>query len=311
MSGASIKNLNRRDQGLVQGRLDRVVRSANSAPYTSSDIPIYLTRRKNAARQEPGVAVIHERGPLQRRDASPGSSSSTLLRSQSTARRRNAAKRAVIQNKLSRRQHLMQKLRNRAAKHDDALERDLAANIDSFATKRGLVSRSPKDKKPKESKEQKKIDGAKKTLTDDLASEKKAQDKAAANAVKDVNKAEGKAGKAAAKEGKNEQKSEAKATKGLEKAQASAAKEEKDKGKPGKAGKAYAKAEKNLQKAEGDVDKTKAKGADSIKKINDKEDKDISKTGQKLDKAQTKAHTDQFGATGSRLAKSHPSAWQK
>ncbi|MCJ1380266.1 hypothetical protein MMC17_003369 [Xylographa soralifera] len=311
VSGASIGNRDRRDQGLVQGRLDRVVRSASGTPYTITDIPINLTRRKNAVRREQSVAAVRERRSLQSRDALPGSSTSIKSHSQVMLRRRNAAKRAVLQNKLSSRQQLKQELRNRAARYGDAHERDLAAKIDSSALKRSLVSRSPKDKKPKESKEEKKIDGAKKTLTDDLASEKKAQDKAAASAVKGVDKAESKADKSVAKEEKKEQKSEAKATKGLEKAEANEAKEEKDKGKPGKAGKAYDKAENNLKKAEGGLDKTKANGADSIKKVNDKEDKDISKTGQKLDKAQTKAHDDQFGAAGGRLAKSHPTAWQK
>ncbi|MCJ1281885.1 hypothetical protein MMC26_001208 [Xylographa opegraphella] len=310
-SGASLGNYDRRDQGLVQGRIDRVAQSANGAPYTSTDIPVHLTPRRDAVRREQIVAAIHERGSLQRQGIFPGSSSGIGLRSQTTDRRRNVARRAVPQNRLIRRQQLNQELRHRAARSNNLLERDLAAEIHSSATERRLLSRSPKDKKPKISKEQKKINAAAKTLKDDLASEKKAQDKAAAKAVKDVGKAQGKAEKDAAKAAKKQQKSEAKANKGLEKAKANAAKEEKDKGKPGKAGKAYAKAENNLKKAQGGVEKTKAKGADTVKKINDKENKAISKTGQKLDKAQTKAHTDQFGAAGSRLAKSHPSAWQK
>ncbi|MCJ1397458.1 hypothetical protein MMC11_000651 [Xylographa trunciseda] len=303
-SGASI-----RDRDLVQGRLDRVVRSANGAPYISTDRSILLARRQSVIRRDPKAAAVPGRGSFQARDAFPEPPSSIRPHSQVTARRRNAAKRAVFWNKLSSLQQMKRELKNRAARSGDVLARDVAPKIDSVASKRSLLSRSPK--KPKESKEEKQIDSAKKTLTDDLASEKKAQDKAAANAVKGVGKAESQAEKDASKEAKNEQKGEANADKGLEKAKANEAKEEKDKGKPGKAGKAYEKAEGNLKKAEEGVDKTKAKGADSIKNINDKENKEISKTGAALDKAETKAHTDQFGANGARLAKSHPSAWQK
>ncbi|MCJ1387579.1 hypothetical protein MMC18_000422 [Xylographa bjoerkii] len=312
VSAASIGNHDKRDGGSVlEGRLDRVVRSADGAQYVSTDIPTSLARRQNAVRRAQSAAIVEKRRSLQPRDASPKSAANSESYSEFTARRRNAAKRAVLRSNLSRRHQMKRDLRPRAAQHSDLFERDILSNIDSVVARRRLVSRIPKDKKPKESKEQKEIDGAKKTLTDDLASEKKAQDKAAANAVKGVDKSESKAEKDAAKEEKKEQKSEAKADKGLEKAQANAAKEEKDKGKSGKAGKAYNKAENDLKKAEGGVDKTKANGANAIKNVDSKEDKDISKTGQKLDKAETKAHTDQFGATGARLAKSHPTAWQK
>ena len=304
VSGASFGNHNKRDQSLVQGRLDHVVRSSSGDLYMSDEISTGLIRRKDVSRKGQRAAAVQERRSLQARDTLLGSANSFGPRSELITRRQNASKRDVLRKNLSRRQQRMRELINRAAQFDDLFERGQVA-------KRSLVYRSPKDKKPKESKEEKNIDGAKKLLTDDLASEKKAQDKAAANAVKGVDKAESKAQKDDAKEEKKEQKDEAKANKGLEKAEANAAKDDKDKGKPGKAGKAYNKAEDKLKKAEEGVDKTESNGQNAIKKINSKEDKDISKTGQKLDKADTKAHTDQFGATGARLAKSHPSAWQK
>ncbi|MCJ1411230.1 hypothetical protein MMC19_005318 [Ptychographa xylographoides] len=183
------------------------------------------------------------------------------------------------------------------------------AELARLTSKRQIVMRSPSPKK--ESKEQKQIDGAKKTLTDDLASEKKAQDKAAANALKGVDKAQSDAQKQTAKEEKGAAKATAKAEKGEQKAEADLTKTEKDKGKPGKAGKSYEKAEANEKKAEANVDKTKTNDAANKAKIGQKEDKSIAKTGQNLDKADTKAHTDQFGDKGARLAKSHPSAWQK
>ena len=171
--------------------------------------------------------------------------------------------------------------------------------------------RTAKGHKPKETKQQKEIDGAHKLLNDDLAKEKKAQDKAAAKSLKSLDKAQSKAQKSTASELKHEQKHESKDQQKIDKAQSDLAKVEADKGKPGKAGKKYAKAEQKLEKADGNLAKQKSQGTSKLNSINDKEDKSIKKAGQKLDKDDKKAHSDQFGSKGARIAKEHPTAWQK
>ena len=170
---------------------------------------------------------------------------------------------------------------------------------------------SPQKNKPKETKQQKEVDKASKLLHDDLAKEKKAQDKAAAKSLKSLHKAENKAQKGVTKENKHEQKEIAKDQRKINKAKANLAKVEAGKGKSGKAGKAYAKAEGKLEKAEKNLAKQQAHGTKKLKDIDDKENKSIDKAGKKLDKEETKAHTDQFGKNGARIAKSHPTAWQK
>lgn len=302
INGASFDSHNRRSEDLLGGHLDWVARSTDQVSFLGANIPARLSRRHNG-QLFTGVA------PPRRRSAS--SVSGSTLEMPGLARR-NAAQSPLIRRKSIISQQKRRVAAERQVVRDQVLlSRDLAAGDGPRTTRRSLVPRSPKGKKPKESKLQKDIDGAKKTLEKDLAAEKKAQDKAAANAQKATTKAQGTQQKDTAKANKNQAGAESKAEANARKAKENLQKEEKNKGKGGKAGKAYAKAEKNEQKAEQAVGKTKAKGADNINKINTKEDKDLAKAGANLDKDNKKAHDDQFGDKGGRLAKSHPSAWQK
>ncbi|MCJ1477760.1 hypothetical protein MMC13_006433 [Lambiella insularis] len=302
VSSASFDSHDRRSEDILSGQFDRIARSTNQILFLGADSPAHLSRRHNGQ-------LFTGRAPSRRRVRS--------LVSDSTLEVPALTRRSVVQspllrkNAVDRQQRRREAVDGRAVQGQILLSGDVAAESSHKAIKRRLVSRSPKEKKPKESKEQKAIDGAKKTLEKDLAAEKKNQDKAAANAQKDIAKAESKQQKDTAKENKNQVKAEGKAEANAKKAQAELQKEEKDKGKGGKAGKAYAKAEGNAKKAEQGVEKTKAKGTDNIGKINAKENKDLAKTGAKLDKDEKKAHDDQFGSAGGRLAKSHPNAWQK
>ena len=187
---------------------------------------------------------------------------------------------------------------------------DLAANLGPAAEKRHML-RPRRHKGPKISKEQKQINNAKKLLNDDLARETKDQDKAAANALKSVNNAQSSAEKAAAHELSNQRKYRGKDQQNIDRAKADLAKVANDKGKPGKAGKAYAKALAKEQHSENDMAKLVALGNSKMAGINNNENGALAKAQSKLSKAETKAHTDQFGDKGARLAKEHPSAWQK
>ena len=216
------------------------------------------------------------------------------------------AQKAYIRNLLNKNHRSKRNLLDHLAARVSELNKpDRPADLDSVvAGRRRLVRR-------KISKQQKKIDSAKKLLTDDLRREKKAQDKAAADALKGVGKAQSAAEKAVAHEYDNRRKFQGEDQRKIDKAEAELAKVAGDKGKTGKAGKAYAKALANEQKAENDMVKLKAKGDVAMANINSQENNALTKAGDNLKKGETKAHTDQFGDKGSRLAKEHPSAWQK
>ena len=256
---------------------------------------------------------------LQQRTASPVHASSSLRLPRRQPPGPHITKEDLHQNSLHRRQGLKRTPLNQwYVQNSEILGRGQTMEFGAMGRKGDrLDSRSPKHHKshhanqPTQTSQQKKVDAARKLLNDDLAKEKKAQDKAAAKALKSVNKAQGKAQKSTAKELKHEQKEAAKDQARIDKAKAKLAKEEANKGKKGKAGKAYAKAEKNYEKANGEMAKHHSDDAKKMQGIDGKETSSIDKAGTKLAKGQKKAHTDQFGDKGARIAREHPTAWQR
>lgn len=174
--------------------------------------------------------------------------------------------------------------------------------------RRTLSKREPK---PKKSKVEKEIGKAKKLLADDLKAEKKDQDKATQKALGGVNKAQNQANRATQDEINRATKFQGQNMQRIRKTQEEVAKYASHKGMKDKDGRKYEKALKNELKAEQDLVQLKEKGRKSMGRIAQDEQRMIEKSGQKLTKSMTKAHTDQFGDKGARLAKSHPSAWQK
>jgi len=179
------------------------------------------------------------------------------------------------------------------------------------SSRRRHTKREPRHHKPKQSKLEKEINGAKKLLADDLKSEKKDQDKAARKALGGVNKAQNRANKEVEDELKRAKKFQGQDMQRIDRAKQEMAKYASHAGKNDKDGKKYQTAMKNEMKAEEDLGKLKEKGRKSMENIAYSEQKMINQSGEKLTKAMKKAHTDQFGDKGARLAKSHPSAWQK
>lgn len=179
------------------------------------------------------------------------------------------------------------------------------------SSRRRHTKREPKHHGPKQSKLEKEVGKAKKLLADDLKAEKKDQDKATQKALGAVNKAQNRANKDVQHELERAKKYQGQDMQKIAKAKQELTKYESYKGKKGKDGKKYENALKNEMKAEGDLRKLKEKGRKSMEKIASEEQKMIGKSSEKLTKGMKKAHTDQFGDKGARLAKSHPSAWQK
>ena len=179
------------------------------------------------------------------------------------------------------------------------------------SSRRRHSKREPKHHKRKQSKLEKQVNSAKKLLADDLRREKKDQDKAAQKAVGAVNKAQNRANKEVEGELKRAKKYQGEDIQRIDRAKQEMAKYASHAGMRDKDGKKYEKALKNEQKAESDLRYLKEKGRKSMDRIAADEEKTINASGEKLTKSMKKAHTDQFGDKGARLAKSHPSAWQK
>ena len=217
----------------------------------------------------------------------------------------NAAQEAFIRDLLTKSHQSKRNLLNHlVARVLELSKHDRATDLGPVAGRRHMVKR-------KISKEQKKVNNAKKLLNDDLRSEKKDQDKAAANALKGVSKAQSAAEKEVAHEDDNRRKFRGEDQRKIDKAKADLMKVADDRGKPGNAGKSYAKALANEQNAENDMAKLIAKGDAAMAKINNEENNSLTRAGENLKMGERKAHTDQFGDKGARLAKEHPSAWQK
>jgi len=174
--------------------------------------------------------------------------------------------------------------------------------------RRTLSKRVPKHHKSKVENE---IGKAKKLLADDLKAEKKDQDKATQKALGGVNKAQNQANKATQDEIYRATKFQGGDLRRISRAKEEMAKYASHRGMRDKGGHKYEKALKNEMKAEQDLVKLKEKGRKSLERIAQDEQRMMEKSGQKLSKSMRKAHTDQFGDKGARLAKSHPSAWQK
>lgn len=174
--------------------------------------------------------------------------------------------------------------------------------------RRTLSKREPK---PKQSKVEKEIGKAKKLLADDLKAEMKDQDKATHKALGGVNKAQNRANRATQDELNRARKFQGEDMQRIRKTQEEVAKYASHRGMKDKDGRKYEKALKNELQAEQDLVQLKEKGRKSMAGIAQDEERMIEQSGQKLTKSMTKAHTDQFGDKGARLAKSHPSAWQK
>ena len=299
------QNLYRRDDRNSLGRNNILLTRRNAR------VPIERSRRIRdiPRKQYLGDTEIPY---VQQRTASTDDGPSSLESEGRQSPQPHTAKGTLLRIRSYRRKQVKRTSSNQWSVQDsELLGRSQQIELGRMARRGHFDPRTAKDHKPKETKQQKEIDGAHKLLNDDLAKERKAQDKAAAKGLKSLDKAQTKAQKSTASELKHEQKHESQDQQKIDKAQSNLAKVEADKGKPGKAGKKYAKAEQKLEKANGNLAKQKSQGTSKLKGINDKEDKSINKAGQKLDKDDKKAHSDQFGSKGARIAKEHPTAWQK
>ncbi|MCJ1248923.1 chromatin modification [Trapelia coarctata] len=271
VASASIDSHDRRDESLV--------RLVDRSLHTGLDDSAQLGRRSAAATNQLFIDVV-KREILQRQPppVSTHESQTQQYVKNIKVRRRNDLRKPLVRVRSSRRRH---------------------------------TKREPRHHKPKQSKLEKEVNSAKKLLADDLKREKKDQDKATQKALGSVNKAQNRANKEVEGELKRAKKFQGQDMQRIDKAKQEMAKYASHAGKKDKDAKKYAKALKNEQKAEGDLRKLKEKGRKSMDKIASDEQNMINKSGGKLTKAMKKAHTDQFGDKGARLAKSHPSAWQK